>query len=92
MAVTLDDVRALLKMEQLDDEILLPHLHRAELDLSGTEWPSEDVEKEAVASKAIYYAAPLLWLKIQQRVNEYDDSLETFKDVERFQSYWLAVG
>ncbi len=89
MAVVVNDLRTLLKMEQLQDPDIEPHLARAVLDFSGTVFDSVEIEKEAVGSKAIYYIAPLLWLRIQQRVNEYDESLETFKDVKSFQAYWL---
>ena len=47
----------------------------------------EDLD-QAKAIKTIIVIAPLLWLKIQQRVNEYDESFETFKDVETFQDFW----
>ena len=43
-------------------------------------------------ARAFYTLALLgqkLWLKIQQRANEYDESLDTFKDVKQWEEYWM---
>ncbi len=89
---TIADVRERLKLEELSDEEIAPHLARAERDFRGVEFEedtNEYDEVEAVACKALYYIAPLLWLTIQNRANEYNETLETFKDVDLFQEYWL---
>ena len=30
----------------------------------------------------------MLWQKIQQKVNAYNETLETFSDMDTFQEYW----
>jgi len=73
----------------LEDEKIAPHLNRAKRDYKNIEFEDELHELEVVGSKTFYYLAPLLWVAMQSRVNDYEDQLETFKDVHRFQAYWL---
>ncbi len=91
MVTQISDIRERLKLEALEDPEILPHLKRADRDFKGKEFdPADDNfdEVEAVACKAIYYLAPLLWTKIQQRAHEYEETLQTFGDLEVFQHYW----
>ena len=92
MLTTIGDVRDRLYLDELEDSEILSHLQRADRDFRGVVFDDSDDnfdEKEAVSCKAIYYLAPLLWQRIQQKVNEYDETLQTFTDVEKFQEYWL---
>lgn len=90
---TVADVRERLALKELTDVEISPHLARAVRDFTGVvfEEDTQDYDSvEAVACKALYYIAPMLWLTIQNRANEYNETLETFKDVELFQEYWLS--
>lgn len=82
-------VRSLLTLDGLLDPQIEPHLNRAYLDIEGTLFTSNTQELEVVGWKTIYYLSPQLWLSTQRRVNEMDESLDTFKDLETFQSYCL---
>jgi len=93
MITEISDIRERLKLEALEDPEILPHLKRADRDFKGKVFdPADDNfdEVEAVACKAIYYLAPLLWQRIQQKALEYDETLSTFGDMEIFQDYWLG--
>jgi len=90
--VTIADVRERLPLKELKDELIAPHLKRAIRDFKNRVFEDDDNEwdyKEAVSCKAIYYLAPLLWQRIQQRANDFDETLQTFGDVEVFMQYWL---
>lgn len=74
----------------IKEEVALQHIKRAANDVKDVDFGAdEDTELEVVGSKAMYYIAPLLWVDMQNRVSEYEESLQTFKDIERFQEYWL---
>lgn len=51
------------------------------------------VEEASKTKATAFYTLALLgqklWLKIQQRANEYDESLDTFKDVKQWEEYWM---
>ncbi len=86
------DVLERLPMKDFPEEDILVHLKRANRDFRDKTFEADDEnfdEVEAVACKAIYYLAPLLWQKIQDRANEFDHTLHTFGDLEVFQNYWL---
>jgi len=34
-------------------------------------------------------SSPLIWITSSQKAREFDESIETFKDLEKFQEYWL---
>jgi len=92
MVTSISDIRERLKLEELTDDEIMPHLKRANRDFKGKVFDPADEnfdETEAVSCKAIYYIAPLLWQRIQQKALEYDETLQTFGDVEIFQEYWL---
>lgn len=74
---------------EIEEEKALAHIKRARLDFMEIEFKNKDLELEVIGSKAMYYLAPLLWSKMQNRVDEYEESLQTFKDIEKFQAYWL---
>ena len=73
----------------LDEPGITPHLNRAIWDYKDIEFENELHELEVIGSKTIYYLAPLLWVDMQDRADEYSESLETFKDVDKFQKNWL---
>ena len=82
-------VRTLLFLDGLTDPQIEPHLNRAHLDTEDVVFTSATQELEVIGWKTIYYLAPQLWLLTQRRVNEMDESLDTFKDLETFQDYCL---
>lgn len=89
---TVADVRERLALAEINDAEISPHLLRATRDFRGKRFEDDDNgydEIEAISCKAIYYIAPMLWLRIQNRANQYDETLQTFADVEQFQQYWL---
>jgi hypothetical protein len=92
MITQVADVRERLPLKELSDEAIASHLKRANRDFKGKAFEEDDEhfdEIEAVSCKAIYYLAPLLWQKIQNRANEYEETLQTFGDLEVFRQYWL---
>lgn len=86
--ITIANLKTLFPLSMQDDEIT-PHLTRADWDYKHVTFEDELQELEVVGSKTLYYLAPLLWVDMQGRADEYDESLQTFKDVEKFQSSWL---
>lgn len=88
MAIDIELLKSLFPIS-LEDEAVTPHLNRATWDYNTIEFEDEIQELEVIGSKALYYLAPLLWVDMQDRADEYEESLETFKDVKVFQLYWL---
>ena len=86
--ITVSDVRTLFKLSLTDEEIT-PHLKRASREFESFEFKSKDDEIEIVGSKTIYYLAPHIWIKSNSNAREFDETLETFSDMEKFQEYWL---
>ena len=89
---TIADIRERLGLKGLTDEELASALKRAEYDFKDKTFEADDNDferVEAVSCKAIYYLAPMLWQRVAQRANEYEETLSTFQDVDKFQSYWL---
>ena len=85
--ITTNDVKSLFSLS-LEDEEITPHLKRAARDFKDIEFKDLDDEIEIVGSKTLYYLAPLIWSKTSQKAREFDETLETFKDMEKFQEYW----
>jgi len=86
--ITIEELCKLFPLSLKDEEIE-PHLHRADWDYRNIEFEDRLQELEVVGSKTLYYLAPLLWVDMQTRADEYNESLETFKDIEKFQASWL---
>jgi len=82
------DVRARLKLSKLSDEEILPHLRRAIIDFKKWVFESEEEKIEAISCLTIAYLTPQLWIRIANRANEYEENLNTFKDMEEFIKYW----
>lgn len=74
----------------IKEDVAYAHIKRAAADVKDVDFGlDEDARVEIIGSKTMYYLAPLLWVDMQNRVSEYEESLQTFKDIERFQKYWL---
>lgn len=75
----------------IEESVASAHIKRATADVEDIDF-KENVEAklEVIGCKAMYYIAPLLWIDMQARVDEYDESMHTFKDIEKFQEYWLS--
>lgn len=86
--ITVETLKTLFPIS-LEDEKIQAHLNRAIKDYKNIEFEDEDQELEIVGSKTIYYLAPLLWIDMQNRVQEYAESLSSFKDIKSFQQIWL---
>jgi|GEM_PF-2146466 len=85
--ITIEQLRTLFEM-QLKDERIQAHLDRANFEFKDLKTEDATLLLEVIGCKAMYYLSPLLWVDVQNRADEYDNSLETFRDVEKFQSYW----
>ncbi len=85
---TIADLKALFPLS-LEDEQIQAHLNRSIWDFNDVEFKDEIQALEVIGSKALFYLAPLLWVNMQNRASEYEESLETFKDVHSFEQYWL---
>lgn len=85
--ITIDELKKLFPLT-MEENVVNQHIKRASMDYESETFTSDE-ELEIVGSKAMYYLSPLLWVDIQDRTDEYSESMQTFKDVERFQAYWL---
>lgn len=86
--ITIAELKTLFPIS-LKDEQIQAHLNRATKDYSDVVFEDSNQELEVVGSKTIYYLAPLLWVDMQNRVQEYAESLSSFKDIREFQKLWL---
>ena len=86
--ITIPAIKTLFPIS-LKDEQIQAHLNRAYKDYSKITFEDENQELEVIGSKTIYYIAPLLWVDMQNRVQEYAESLSSFKDIKSFQQIWL---
>jgi len=87
-SVNIEDLKGLFPLS-LEDTDITPHLNRAIWDYNHITFDEEIQQIEVIGSKSLYYLAPLLFIEMQSRAEEYAESLETFKDVKKFQEYWL---
>ena len=84
----IDEIRRYNKLKMIADDEIIPYIEMAESQIG--KYAVEEASKTKVT--AFYTLALLgqkLWLKIQQRANEYDESLDTFKDVKQWEEYWM---
>jgi len=86
--ISIVDVKSLFPLE-LEEDVITPHLKRAEWDYKETVFETTVQELEVIGSKTIYYLAPLLYSAMQNRAAEYSDSLDRFRDVVAFGKVWL---
>lgn len=84
----IDEIRRYNKLKMIEDNEIIPYVEMADFEIAKF---SVD-PKNLLKARAFYTIALLgqkLWLKIQQRANEYDESLDTFKDVKQWEEYWM---
>lgn len=86
--ITIVSIKTLFPLS-LDDAAISAHLNRATKDYADVTFEDDQQELEVVGSKTIYYLAPLLWLDVQNRAEEYSESLGSFNDITSFQKLWL---
>lgn len=86
--VTIANLKTLFPLS-LDEETIEKHLNRASWDYKDLVFEDELQELEVVGCKALYYLAPLLYSEMQNRANEFSESLDRFKDVVSFGNVWL---
>lgn len=86
--IEVSDVKTLFSIS-LSNEEITPHLNRAKRDFEDIEFKDSEDELEAIGCKTIYYLSPLIWIAQSAKAREFDESIETFSDIEKFQSYWL---
>ena len=83
----IDEIRRYNKLKMITDDEIIPYIEMAESQIG-----KYAVEEASKTKAAAFYTLALLgqklWLKIQQRANEYDESLDTFKDVKQ-EEYWM---
>lgn len=84
----IDEIRRYNKLKMIADDEIIPYIEMAESQIG-----KYAVEEASKIKAAAFYTLALLgqklWLKIQQRANEYDESLDTFKDVKQWEEYWM---
>ena len=85
--IAISDIRTLFDIS-LSDEQITPHLSRAKKDMKDIAFDDDEDELEAIGCKTIYYLSPLIWIAQSAKAREYDESIETFSDVQKFQNYW----
>ncbi|MBT0611963.1 competence protein CoiA [Campylobacter hyointestinalis] len=84
----LTEIRRYNKLKMIADDEIIPYVEMADFEIE--KYSIDD--KNLLKARAFYTIGLLgqkLWLKIQQRANEYDESLDTFKDVKQWEEYWM---
>ncbi len=80
----LTEIRRYNKLKMIADDEIIPYVEMADFEIE--KYSIDD--KNLLKARAFYTIGLLgqkLWLKIQQRANEYDESLDTFKDVKQWE-------
>ena len=84
----IDEIRRYNKLKMIADDEIIPYIEMAESQIS--KYSVEEASKtKATAFYTLALLGQKLGLKIQQRANEYDESLDTFKDVKQWEEYWM---
>lgn len=86
----LKEIRRYHSLNLITDEEIIPYVELAEMKIKEYIIKDEHLLK-AKAFLTLALLGQKLWIKVQQRANEYDESLETFKDIEHWQNYWLNL-
>lgn len=81
------DIRRYNELKNITDEEIVPYIEMAEDELSKMIIPP-DKKTKIISYMTLKLLGQKLWHRIQQRANEYDETLETFKDVNRWEEYW----
>ena len=87
MKEIIDEIRRYHSLKMISDDEITPYIELALLELPSY-GVTPNLTLKATAFLTLSLLGAKLWIKIQQRANEYDESLETFKDLEVWQSYW----
>ena len=84
----IDEIRRYNKLKMIADDEIIPDIEMADFEIL-----KYSVDNANLVKARTFYTLALLgqklWLKIQQRANEYDESLDTFKDVKQWEEYWM---
>jgi len=83
----INEIRKLYELKNISDEEILPYIEMAVDELNEIN-VKDGSETKAIAYMTLKLLGQKLWHKIQQRANEYDETIETFKDVEKWEKYW----
>lgn len=82
-------IRGLHPLKQILDEEICAYF-----DMALDELVDYDIipgkENKARSYMTLKLIGQLLWHRVQERVNEYDETLETFRDVSKWMDYWQA--
>lgn len=82
-------IRGLHPLKQINDEEICAYF-----DMALDELVDYDIipgkENKARSYMTLKLIGQLLWHRVQERVNEYDETLETFRDVSKWMDYWQA--
>jgi len=81
------EIRKYNDLKNITDEEILPYIEMAIDELHRTTI-KDGSETKAIAFMTLKLLGQKLWHKIQQRAAQYDETLETFKDVNRWEDYW----
>lgn len=87
MKEIIDEIRRYQSLRMISDEEIVPYVEQAQIQLSSFNIDLK-YELKALAFLTLSLLGAKLWIKIQQRAHEYDESLETFEDLEKWQNYW----
>jgi len=82
------EIRRYNALKMISDDEIVPYIEMAEFEMSKYSVDSLN-ELKAAAFLTLALLGQKLWLKVQQRANEYDESLDTFKDVRQWEEYWM---
>ncbi|MDR1912621.1 MAG: competence protein CoiA [Helicobacteraceae bacterium] len=88
MTEIIAEVRRYHDLKALSDDEIAPFVETAIDEFAGVEIIAGR-ETKATAYKTLALLGEKIWLKVQQRANEYDETVETFKDVDHWRDYWL---
>jgi predicted DNA-binding protein YlxM (UPF0122 family) len=80
----IEEIRKLTELKNISDEEIAPYIEIAQNELDN----SLKNNLKALSFYTLKLLGQKLWHKIQQRANEYDETLETFKDVQKWEEYW----
>ncbi len=81
------EIRRYHDLKGISDAELLPYFEMATTELLDMQI-KDSMQSKALCFMTLLLLGQKLWHKIQQRANQYDETLETYKDVEKWEAYW----
>jgi hypothetical protein len=84
------EARRYYPLKDLKDDEIAPFVESAIKEIGAANLSADDYVK-AAAYKTLALLGLRMWLRVQQRANEYDETLGTFEDVEKWIEYWNAL-